>query len=187
MRIGRHVGHALSTWPTLIPRARLSCARRSQMCRTRAAQALNGGVWPTRAPMKEDTISTRTSSLQCRDPVAVRTRASPTHDHRPTYPHSPCGLLESRRCAGTWCMWSTSSFFMSEHSEPFYYRPVPRPQASAPPSSRCAARFSSPPTCSLRPRRLLASWSAARTAVAAGGAAEAGLRRFRRPRSRARP
>ena len=104
----------------------------------RVVQALNGAVWPTRAPMMADTISTRTSSLRRRDPVAIRALASPMHHHRPTYPHSLCGLLESRCSPGTWCMWSTSFFFVYEHAEPFYYRPLPRPQPSAPPRTRCA-------------------------------------------------
>ena len=45
--------------------------------------------------MMSVTVATRVSSIRCRDPVAVPTRASPTPAHRPTYPHSPRGALES--------------------------------------------------------------------------------------------
>ena len=83
-------------------------------------------------------ISTRTSLIRCRNPVAVRARASSTPALRPTYPHSPRGLFASRGSPLNGCAWWEASPDVSEHVEPIYYLPERRPQAAAPPSSRCA-------------------------------------------------
>ena len=146
-----------------------------------------GAVRPTRAVMMSDTLSRQTSSSLRFEPVAVRARASAALDHRFTYPHSPRGLLESCGSPRSESTCWTRSFFESEHSEPFHYRPEERLQAAAPSSSRFAAHSMSASTCSTQQQRACACARAERPAVAVGGAGECGLRRVRplRPRARA--
>ena len=117
----------------------------------------------------------------------MATRTSPIATATPVIPNSPRGLLESCGSARTW--WTSRRWTrdMSEHSEPIYYRPIPRPQAATPPSSRCAMRFSSASTCSSRLWPSVASCTAAKAAAAAGAAREPGLRRVRCLRCGARP
>ena len=121
--------------------------RRSSL--THAAHACSqdalGSAQPTRGPMISGKISTRTSLIRCRNPVAVRARASSTPALRPTYPHSPRGLFASRGSPLNGCAWWEASPDVSEHAEPIYYRPEPRPQAAARPSSRCAPHSLRPP------------------------------------------
>ena len=126
-----------------------------------------GAVRPTRALMMSDTLSRRTSSSFRFESDAVRAHASTAPDHRFTYPHSPCGLLESCGSPRSESTCWTRSFFESEHSEPFYYRPEERPQAAAPSSSRCATQSMSASSCSTQHQQACACARAERPAVAA--------------------
>jgi hypothetical protein len=137
--------------------------------------------------MMSGTISAGTSLLRCRDPVAVRARASPTPAHRPTYPHSPRGLLASRGSPlnGRAC-WEAAPD-VSEDAEPIYYLPEPRPQAAAPPSSRCASHSLRASMGSQRLHGWASTEGERRAAAAADAAAVAAARRVRRLRSTARP
>jgi hypothetical protein len=158
---------------------------------TRAAHACSQdalrSAQPTRGPMMSGTISAGTSLLRCRDPVAVRARASPTPAHRPTYPHSPRGLLASRGSPlnGRAC-WEAAPD-VSEDAEPIYYLPEPRPQAAAPPSSRCASHSLRASMGSQRLHGWASTEGERRAAAAADAAAVAAARRVRRLRSTARP
>ena len=138
-----------------------------------------GAVRPTRALMMSDTLSRRTSSSFRFESDAVRAHASTAPDHRFTYPHSPCGLLESCGSPRSESTCWTRSFFESEHSEPFYYRPEERPQAAAPSSSHCATQSMSASSCSTQHQQACACARAERPAVAAEDAGECGLRRVR--------
>ena len=129
----RHV-HIAGMEPSDYFQRRSSLTSVPRMCVTGA----RGAVRPTRALMMSDTISLRTSSRLRFQPVVVRTRASTAPAHRFTYPHSPRGLLESCGSPRIESTCWTRSFFASEHSEPFYYRPDEPPQAAVPSFSRCA-------------------------------------------------
>ena len=99
--------------------------RRSSL--THAAHACSqdalGSAQPTRGPMISGKISTRTSLIRCRNPVAVRARASSTPAHRPTYPHSPRGLLASHASPLNGIAWWEASPDVTEHADPIYYTP----------------------------------------------------------------
>ena len=82
------------------------------------------------------------------------------------------------------CTCGSASHDPSEHTEPIYYRPLPRPQASAPSRTRCVPRSSSASTCPSRRTSSAAMRTAARAAAAAAAAGAAGARRIRRHRSR---
>ena len=158
---------------------------------TRAALACSqdalGSAQPTRGAVTSGTISAGTSFRRCRIPVAVRARASTTPAHRPTYPHSPRGLLASRGSPRTGSTCWQAPPDVSEHVEPIYYQPLPRPQAAAPPSSRCAPHFLRASTCPWRLRGWASTEGERRAAAAAAGAADAAARRIRRLQPTARP
>jgi hypothetical protein len=158
---------------------------------TRAALACSqdalGSAQPTRGAVTSGTISAGTSFRRRRIPVAVRARASTTPAHRPTYPHSPRGLLASRGSPRTGSTCWQAPPDVSEHVEPIYYQPLPRPQAAAPPSSRCAPHFLRASTCPWRLRGWASTEGERRAAAAAAGAADAAARRIRRLQPTARP
>jgi hypothetical protein len=163
--------------------------RRSSL--TRAAHACSqdalGSAQPTCGAVISGTISAGTSFRRCRIPVAVRARASTTPAHRPTYPHSPRGLFASHGSPLNGIAWWEAPPDESEHVEPIYYLPEQRPQAAAPPSSRCVPHS----LCALMGPWPLRGWAstegAKRAAAAAAAVADAAARRGRRLRSTARP
>ena len=138
LAVGNHASHTMPPHPTLVPELGFPRARCLHMCRRRAAQAPRGARGARMVPVSRERSEPGTSALCRRPALAMPTQASRTSTSLPNIPHSPCApprLPDSPRSESTCC---PASHDVSEHSETIYYRPLPRPQPSAPSRTRCA-------------------------------------------------